>query len=535
MSDFHFREDLKYQAKNGVRKVRAPFFRLVFSRTFLAGVLFILQLALIYYLTFRLGKTYTFIAEAQVLLSGIIIIFIINSRSEPSYKLSWSLVVAVFPLMGAFMYAWAHFNLSEHRSFRRINRNIRMSREYAATSEPIRTMIRAESREFRKLAYYVEHSGGFPAYTNTEVKYYSMGEYTFNDILDALEQAEEFIFMEFFIIQPGVFWDNILDILERKVDEGVEVRVMYDGVGCLSTLPYKYNRILEQKGIMSHAFSPITPFFSTHYNNRDHRKIIIVDGSIAFSGGFNLADEYLNIYERFGKWKDNGFRLRGDAVRNYTLMFLQMWNAERDLDSNSGYRMYLETERIRKPDPDRDGLVIPYGDGPNNRDNVAKNVYIALISGAKRHVDIMTPYLIPDNDTLHALKYAVKSGTDVSIIIPHIPDKKIVYLMSKSYVRELVESGVRIYEYMPGFVHTKMVVADDLIAATGTVNMDFRSMYLHYECGSIIYNNDAVNDIEADFTETLAECREITPAEVRDWNPFYSLLAGIFRVFSPLV
>lgn len=537
MSDFHFREDLKYQAKKGVRKVKAPFFRFVFSRTFLAAVAFILQLILIGYLiSVRLGQTVTFLAEVQVLVSGIIIIFIINSRSEPSYKLSWSLVVAVFPLMGALLYGWAHFNIFEHRNFNRINSNIRKSRKYARTEDPIRSMISAEeSRNFQKLTRYVETRGGFPAYSNTEVKYYSMGEYVFQDILEALEQAEEFIFMEFFIIQPGVFWDNILDILERKVEEGVEVRVLYDGVGCLSTLPYKYNRILEKKGIMSHAFSPITPFFSTHYNNRDHRKIIVVDGIVAFSGGFNLADEYLNLYERFGTWKDNAFRLKGDAVRNYTLMFLHMWNADADMDADEGYREYMEPALSRRPDLERDGIVIPYGDGPNNRDSVAKNVYLDLISGADRHVDIMTPYLIPDNDTLHALKHAVKSGVDVSIIIPHIPDKKIIYLMSKSYVRELTEAGVRIYEYMPGFVHTKMVAVDDIIAATGTVNLDFRSLYLHYECGSIIYNNVAVNDIEQDFSETLEECREITLGEIRNWNIFYRLIAGFFRVFSPLV
>ena len=314
MSDFHLREDLKYQAKNGVRKVRAPFFRLIFSRTFLAGVVFILQLLLIYYLTVRLGETYTFIAELQVLVAGIVIILLINSRSEPSYKLSWALVAAVFPLMGALLYGWAHFNIFDRRNVRRINDNIRRSQKYARTSQPIRTMTGAESRNFRKLAHYVEYMGGFPVYSNTEVKYYSMGEYAFHDILEALEQAEEFIFMEFFIIQPGVFWDTILDILERKVDEGVEVRVLYDGVGCLSTLPYKYNRVLEKKGIMSHAFSPITPFFSTHYNNRDHRKIIVVDGYVAFSGGFNLSDEYLNLYERFGTWKDNAFRLKGDVL-----------------------------------------------------------------------------------------------------------------------------------------------------------------------------------------------------------------------------
>lgn len=535
MSDFHFREDLKYQAKNGVRRVRAPFFRLVFSRTFLAGVVFIIQLLLIYYLTVRLGETYTFIAEVQVLISGIVIILLINSRSEPSYKLSWALIAAVFPLMGALLYGWAHFNVFDRRNVNRINDNIRRSQKYARASQPIRTMTGAESRNFRKLAHYVEQVGGFPAYSNTEVKYYSMGEYVFDDILNALEEAEEFIFMEFFIIQPGVFWDTILDILERKVEEGVEVRVLYDGVGCLSTLPYKYNKILAKKGIMSHAFSPITPFFSTHYNNRDHRKIIVVDGYVAFSGGFNLADEYLNLYERFGVWKDNAFRLKGDAVRNYTLMFLHMWNLDADTDGGDGYREYLEPERSRTPDLERDGLVIPYGDGPNNKDGIAKNIYLDLINGAERHVDIMTPYLIPDNDTLHALKHAVKSGIEVNIIIPHIPDKKIVYLMSKSYVKELTEAGIHIYEYLPGFVHTKMVAVDDIIAATGTVNLDFRSLYLHYECGSIIHNNAAVEDIEMDFTDTLDECREITEEEINAWNPFYRIAAGIFRVFSPLV
>ena len=542
MSESNFRDDLKnhaddlrQHARQGVKRVRAPFYRVVFSRTFLAGVSFILQLLMIYYITIRLGKTYSILIELQSFIIGALIIWIINSRSESTYKLAWSLLVAVFPLMGTILYVMAHFNFREHRNFNRINHNIRVLEPYAVTAEPVRTAVLGEPRAFRKLAGYVEKWGGFPSYTNTEVKYYSLGDYAFEDILEALESAEEFIFMEFFIIQPGIFWDNILSILERKVEEGVEVRVLYDGVGCLSTLPYRYNRILEKKGILSHAFSPITPFFSTHYNNRDHRKIIIVDGKTAFSGGFNLADEYLNIYERFGKWKDNAFRLQGDAVRNYTLMFFHMWNLDADMDSAAGYRQYMEVENYRRPDPERDGIVIPYGDGPNNANHVAKNVYIDLITGAVRHVHIMTPYLIPDTDTLHALKHAARSGVEVNIIIPHIPDKKVIYLMSKSYVRELIESGVNIYEYEPGFVHTKMVVVDDRIGATGTVNMDFRSFYLHYECGSIFYDNEAVLDMERDFASTLEVCQAITHADILRWNVFYRLVAAVFRVFSPLV
>ncbi len=517
------------------RKLKKPFIKLIFSRFFVTAALIALQVVTLIIVLGYMGVYSKVFMEACTIMSILIIIWIVNSKSNLSYKLSWAIVVAIFPVLGTLLYLYSHLNLNEKIPFMKLNKILSDTAGFAETSVPVKDRLKYIDPDFNKLADYVEKAGGYPSYDNTEVRYYAVGDDVFEDMCIELGKAEKFIFMEYFIVEEGLFWDTILDILIRKIDEGVEVRFMYDDMGCIGTLPIRYDNFLRSLGMQVKTFGKVRPFFSTHYNNRDHRKMTLIDGRVVFSGGINLADEYINRVERFGHWKDNSFMLVGDAVKSYTLMFLQMWNITSRPDEIENYGLYLDSDYERTPDRENDGFVIPYGDGPHRQDNVAENIYLDVINNAVRHVAVMTPYLVPDNEVLHALKHASKSGVRVELILPYIPDKKIINVLTKSYYEELLISGVKIYEYTPGFVHTKMVLADDEIAVTGTVNLDFRSLYLHYECGAIIYKNCTVADMEKDFSETLRSCREVTLADVKKKGVFFSLFASILRIFAPML
>jgi cardiolipin synthase len=467
--------------------------------------------------------------------SVVVIIWIINSRMSSSYKLTWAIIVAGLPVVGTLLYIYTHFNLGANLAFLRMRTAVKETHEYEITSEPVKSRIKAEDPDFGKIIDYMEKEGFAAAFDNTEVKYYSLADEVFPVMCEELEKAESFIFMEYFIIEEGIFWDTILEILVRKAAEGVEVRLMYDDMGSINTLPRKYAQLLNQLNIQAMVFAKVRPFLSTYYNNRDHRKLTVIDGKIAFSGGYNLADEYINKAERFGHWKDNAFILKGDAVRSYTMMFLQMWQAGTIPEEKQNFARYIDVYNERTPIPEKDGFVIPYADGPHQAGNVAENVYIDVINNAVRHVAVMTPYFIPDNELLHAVKHAARSGVEVILILPHIPDKKIINVLTKSYYRELLRAGIRIFEYTPGFVHSKLMVADDEIAVMGTVNMDYRSLYLHYECGSIVYKNEAVLEAEADVSMTLEKCTEITYETTTAKGVWFWFFAGILRVFSPLL
>ena len=340
--------------------------------------------------------------------------------------------------------------------------------------------------------------------------------------------------MEYFIVERGYMWDSILEILEEKVKEGVEVRVMYDGMCCLMLLPYHYPKVLEAKGIRCKMFSPIKPTLSTYQNNRDHRKIVVIDGHTAFTGGVNLADEYINRKVRFGHWKDTAIMLKGDAVLSFTMMFLQMWNVtERQQDDFSRYVLPRGTEVAGAGD--RGGFVLPYGDSPMDREQVGERVYLDILNQAKNYVHIMTPYLILDDEMENALCYAAKRGIDVTIIMPHIPDKKYAYLLARTYYPELIEAGVKIYEYTPGFVHAKVFVSDDEKAVVGTINLDFRSLYLHFECASYIYRNPVVLAVEQDYQDTLKTCALITMENCKNYSWGGKKLGRLMRLVAPLM
>ena len=337
--------------------------------------------------------------------------------------------------------------------------------------------------------------------------------------------------MEYFIIERGIMWDTILDLLEKKAKEGVEIRVMYDGMCAISKLPYDYPKEVQKRGIQCKMAIPIKPFLSTVQNNRDHRKICVIDGRVGFTGGVNLGDEYINKIERFGHWKDTAIMLEGDAVQSLTMMFLEMWNVDERRPEQ--YEKYL-TSKVPGFYKER-GYVLPYADSPFDNENVGEEVYFHILNHSKQYVHIMTPYLILDNEMITTLTRTAKSGIEVIIIMPHIPDKWYAFVLAKTYYKELLKAGVQIYEYTPGFVHAKVFISDDDTATVGTINLDYRSLYLHFECGVMIYNNVVVDKIEEDFQETLGKCQKITLQDVKDRSAMTKIAGEVLKLFAPLM
>jgi cardiolipin synthase len=365
-------------------------------------------------------------------------------------------------------------------------------------------------------------------YDNTEVEYFPLGEHKFKAMLEELEKAKEFIFMEYYIVDEGIMWDSILDILEKKAREGVEVRFMYDGMCSINLLPHDYPQKLNSLGIQCKVFSPIRPAISSHQNNRDHRKICVIDGIVAFTGGVNLSDEYINKINKFGHWKDTAVMFRGNAVKNFTVMFLQNWNIY--TSNKEDYGKYIKTSDIKA-----EGYVLPYGDNPFDKENVGELVYMDILNNARDYVHIMTPYLVPDNEMMLCLEYAAKRGVDVKIILPHITDNPTEYKIARTIYPRLIERGIKIYEYTPGFVHAKTVVSDDRKAVVGTINMDYRSMYLNMECAVYIQGMDEIHKIENDFQNTLYKCELIDLDNCKKYSLIKKIIGKILWLISPLM
>ena len=462
------------------------------------------------------------------------ILYVVNKDENPSFKLAWIIPITVIPVFGTLLYLFLELQWEGKIINRKLRENISDTQPYLKQNPRYMEQLARTSRSNANLAAYIENSGSYPVYGNTNVKYYPVGEEMFEDMKKELEKAKRFIFMEYFIVERGEMWDSLLEILERKVQEGVEVRFMYDGMCCLVLLPYSYPRELRAKGLKAKMFAPIRPALSTYQNNRDHRKILVIDGHTAFTGGINLADEYINRKVRFGHWKDTGIMVKGDAVTSFTMMFLQMWNITEKEPEDYG-RYLRDPEFFYPPELSMEGFVIPYGDSPLDQETVGELVYLDIINTARNYVHIMTPYLILNYELVQALQFAAKRGVETIIIMPHIPDKEYAFLLAKAHYEELIRAGVQIYEYTPGFVHAKVFTSDDEKAVVGTINMDYRSLYLHFECAAYIYRNEVIKDVERDFKETLAKSQVITLEECRHY-PWYKKFAGrVLRLFAPLM
>ena len=520
---------MKEQSKKTVAKKK--FFKMVFSRAGIFVILILIQLLVFLGIPYYLKEYATFIYSAMSVMEIVVLVYIINTEGNPAFKMTWMLCVMALPVIGTVFYIYVHLQL-ETRFVQNRLAALRMETEpYMDQDEKVTEALWASKSANAQLSYYLSHQLGFPTYRNTEVEYFPVGEDKFASRIKELEKAEKFIFMEYFIVEEGIMWDTILEILKRKVNEGVEVRFMYDGMCAFDLLPYSYPKKLQKFGIKCKMSNKIRPFVSTIQNNRDHRKICVIDGKTGYVGGVNLADEYINEKERFGHWKDTAVLLRGDAVQSLTMIFLQMWDV--DMRGVEPYGKYL-TKKAESLN-DRLGYVIPYADSPFDHENVGEEVYFHILNHAKKYVHIMTPYLILDNEMLTTLIRAAKSGIEVIIIMPHIPDKWYAFAVAKTYYKELIEGGVQIYEYAPGFVHAKVFVSDDDTATVGSINLDFRSLYLHFENGVFIYDNPEVQKVEEDFQNTLVKCHKVTVTEVRNRGVLMKVAGQVLRLVAPLM
>ena len=514
-----------------INRIIKRIYSAVFSRLVLTGLLILSQAVWMAFLFLRLTDYIRWINGLYIAFSVIMCLLLIRVDSiEPEFKISWMALFLLMPVQGGILYLLWGNKRPAFRLRRKLDRAAaRIHPLLTQEPEPAQRLKQNDSRG-ALTARYLSRQGHYPGFSDTEVKYYPLGDDMFADMLPALESAEHFIFIEYFIIGLGTMWGQIHEILRRKAAQGVDVRVIYDDVGSVSVLPMGYWSKLEEEGIHSLPFNPFVPVLNLVMNNRDHRKIMVIDGYIAFSGGVNIADEYINKLERFGHWRDTAIRLRGDAAWSFTIMFLEFWNANRPTDREFEH---FKPERHRPAPFVADGLVQPFSDSPVDRENVSQNVYLELINQARYSLFITTPYLILSNELLTALCLAAKRGVDVRIYTPGIPDKKMTYQLTRSYFPPLLQAGVRIFSYTPGFLHGKTWLCDDRIAAVGTVNLDYRSLYLHFECSTLLYGCRALADIRADMIELESHCRAITLNECR--NSFFgTLLSAVLRTMAPL-
>ena len=503
------------------------FLGFLFSKAGMTIVAVLLEIAWLVFMTYNLSSYYWLVSSILHLLSIIIVLLILNDNRRSSSKVSWIILIMLFPVLGGLVYAFVFFNVKTSSYLKKITDSTkRVSKIYASNNSLLNEI---EDKEVKTQMNYLVNYAKFPIYKNSNFTYYKSGEDGYPSIKESLKKAKKYIFLEYFIINENdTMWKEIHEILKEKVNNGVEVRLIYDAVGSISCTSAYFHKKLEKEGIKCLKFNPIIPFITLAINNRDHRKMIVVDGKVAYSGGINIADEYINTKKRFGYWKDNVFKIEGTSVESYILMFLEIWNALKEKDNNLS--KFIEEEK----ELDSKGYIIPFSDSPLDKEYVGKSVYLNMINNSKEYLYITSPYLIIDTDVIESLTLASKRGVDVRIITPAIPDKKLVFLLTRSYYHELIKGGVKIYEYTPGFIHSKMMVSDNKIATIGSFNLDSRSLYLSFECGTLLYNVDSIKDIKKDIDEIIKVSREIKHKETNR-NILTRLCTSILRLFAPLL
>ena len=509
---------------------QARLVRAVFRRRLYVIALILIQISFIILVIASSQLFFYYINWMMHALSIAVCLYIINKNEKPAYKLTWVFLILLFPIFGGFLYI-----VFKYQSGRR--KKTRKMRSQNAFQGDVLSGIIEKHKNYTTQARYLE-LWGYSIYNKTKTEYFDSGEKFFKKVLEELEKAEKYIFMEFFIIRQGVMLNSILNILERKAKAGLDIRFIYDDLGCFISLPHNFHKKLSERGIKCMIFNPFKPIFSSLQNNRDHRKIIVIDGKTAFTGGVNLGDEYINAFERFGHWKDAAIMVHGEAAWAFSLMFLRMWNlvgdkSKEDKSKEEDFSAFYPWKDT-VCDVVSDGYVQPYADDPIDPENIVEHIYLQIINNAKDYVYINTPYLIVDANMVSALTLAAKSGIDVRIMTPHFWDKKIAAFISRSYYRELVSAGVKVYEYINGFNHSKTFVSDDIVASVGTANLDFRSLYLHYECGVCVYESSEIARIKQDFLSTLPLSKQITLSDCSR-NALQRVIQDILRLFAPLM
>lgn len=500
------------------------------GRLIFAAIAVLLQIVWIVGLMVWLNKYSSLISFASGLIALVVVLRIYVVHGNSAFKLSWIMLILAFPVMGLCFYLLFVQSGISKKIKKRFEKIDAMLDENLQQEQEVYTRLKNENLAVANQTYYIHRYGRYPVYQNTDVVYYDTAEKGLAAQKEALLKAEKFIFMEYHAIEDAESFAGIKEILVQKAKEGVEVRVLYDDVGCIGFLSPKFIKNMESEGIQCRVFNPIIPLLNIFMNNRDHRKITVIDGKIGFTGGYNLANEYFNITHPYGKWKDTGIKLTGAAVNSLTCMFLEMWNAFNDMDKN--YTNYLIKSSYQS---EENGYVAPYGEIPLNGEPVGENVYMNIIKNAKHYVYFTTPYLIISDEMQRELSQAAKRGVDVRIITPGIPDKKLIFQVTRSYYAGLAKNGVRIYEYTPGFMHAKQCVCDGSVATVGTINLDFRSLYFHFENGTFLYQCSAVDEIKKDFDDTFPVCCEVTEKYKTGKNATLKMWQCILRLFAPLM
>lgn len=512
--------------------MKQRWFRSLFRRRITVSLLLLLQVIFLVVLVTSGSRFFQNLNYLLTLLSFLVVIHhIVSEKNKGAYKTAWVFLILAFPLFGGLTYLIFTFQSSTRRLRKRVSQVECINRPQFALPGPAYLQAKQEIGELFPQVRYLQDAAGFPVYGHSRTRYFSPAETLFQELLSALEKAERYIFLEFFIVQEGMLWDSILSILKAKAAQGVTVRLIYDDIGCFLLLPKNYPERLKEAGIECVPFNPFRPLLTATQNNRDHRKIIVIDGKTAYTGGANLADEYINAIEKHGHWKDAGILVEGHAAWSFTVMFLEMWQISTGVKEDfSAYYPWVN-QQCTIPS---EGFIQPYADSPLDTENVGEHVYLQILNQAQNYVYINTPYLIVDDSVVSALVLAAKRGVDVRIVTPHRWDKRLIHMTTRSYYRQLIQAGVQVFEYGPGFMHAKTFVCDDRVATVGTTNLDFRSLYLHFECGALLFHTPAIADMKQDFLNTLNVCHRITLKDC-DSNFLMHLFQDFLRLFAPLM
>ena len=524
-SDHHSQQTLEGEAKtrNGIK-------RMLFA---LASIL--VEAGFVFVQVFRLEE-YSLPITIILRIAAFALVLVIYSKNvTASMKMPWIILILLLPVFGTTLYIMVGINRGTKKMKDRFKEIDAKLFPLLPDDTEVRDKLAAVDPAAAGIASYLRNYSGFPLWQNTDVTYYDDASDGLEAQLAELRKAEKFIFMEYHAIEDKRSWRRIEDILAQKAKEGVEVRVFYDDMGSIGFITTDFVKKLESKKIRCRVFNPFSPGLNLFLNNRDHRKITVIDGKVGFTGGYNLADEYFNLTHPYGQWKDTGIRLEGDAVRPLTIMFLEMWNAgkeKRQREEDMYFEDYLPDYEYHAS---QTGFIQPYADSPMDHEQVGEEVYISMVNKAEKYCYFVTPYLILTDEMTHALSLAAKRGVDVRIITPGIPDKKLVYSVTRSFYHALVINGVKIYEWTPGFCHCKMSVADDKMATCGTINLDYRSLYHHFENGCWMYDKDIAVQIRSDFEQMFAQSRDVTEQYRDGDDAFLKTSQLILRLFAELL
>ena len=511
----------KAAAKNGIG-------RLVF-----AAFSILLEISLIVLLFTKLNQYATWINTLTRFVALILVLGIYGQHKTSTMKMPWIMLIMAFPIMGVILFLLVGLNGSTWKMRNRFQLIDSVLMPKLPQNHGILETMKEKDMDAATIAAYINRYSGYPIYQNTDIRYFDDALKGLEAQLEDMSKAEKFIFMEYHAIENKDAWHRIQTVLEERIKAGVEVRVFYDDMGSIGFINTDFVEKMESVGIQCRVFNPFAPGLNFFLNNRDHRKITVIDGKIGFTGGYNLANEYFNLTHPYGQWKDTGVRLEGDAVKSLTATFLEMWNAIKDSDKDdTDIEKYLMTSNYSAKE---NGYIQPYADSPMDEEQVGEEVYISMVNKANRYCYFMTPYLIITDEMTHALSLAAKRGVDVRIITPGIPDKKIIYGVTRSFYNSLVRNGVRIFEWKPGFCHAKMSIADDKMATCGTINLDYRSLYHHFENGCFMYDCNAVKEIKKDFDNTFTACREVTEQYQTGRSSILRLSQLFLRLFAQLL